>query len=155
MKFKDLALAASAALLLSGAGMAVAQEGGWHHGGGEGMELLHGVSLTDAQRDQVHSIEKTGRTQMKPLMRQMFKIHEQISSDLLAGATAEQLTSLMQQEESLRNQMDAERLALAVQVRGVLTPDQLTQAATQHAKLAALHQEEHALMSTGEAAPAQ
>ncbi len=146
MTTKSAMLAAALVGAMSLAAAAVAEPmGGWHHGG-EGMEFLHGLSLTDAQRDQVHSIEKAGWEQMRPIMKQMHALHEQIATGLLSGATADQLTTLVQQEETLRNQMDAEHLSLAMQVRGVLTPEQLSQASTQHAKLTALHQQEHELM---------
>jgi Spy/CpxP family protein refolding chaperone len=150
-----LAAAAVAAGVISVSALAIAEpmQGGWHHGGG-GMELLHGLSLTDAQKEQVKSIEQADREQMRPVMHQLHSLHEQIETGLLSGATADQLGSLVQQEETLRNQMDAAHLGLAVQIRGVLTPEQLTQASTQHAKLVALHEQEHELMRGGEP-PAQ
>jgi len=155
MKLRNLAVAAVAAGSISIYAVAGAEpmQGGWHHGGG-GMEMLHGLALTDAQKDQVKSIEKADREQMRPIMHQLHSLHEQIETGLLSGATADQLGALVQQEETLRNQMDAAHLSLAMQIRGVLTPEQLAQASTQHAKLAALHEQEHELMRGGEP-PAQ
>jgi len=153
MKFKAILLAAGLGLAVVGVGAARAEHegGGWHHGGE--LAFLHGLNLTDAQKAQVKEIEHTGWAQMKPIMTQMHTIHEQIVSGFLAGQTSEQLSSLISQEEGLRTQMDNARLASALQIRGILTPAQLSQASDTHTKLAALHEQEHEVMSHDEAAP--
>ncbi len=134
--------AAALALSLS-ANAAFAQAphaGGWHH---EGMEFLRGVTLTDAQKEQIHTIAEASMPSMKPLMMQDHTLHEQYESALLAGATSTQLSGIISQEEALKTQMDTQRLNLDLQIRGVLTPDQLAQASATSAKLAALHEQEH------------
>ena len=147
MKFKHLVLAAATAGLLT-AGAARAQpegHGGWHH---DGMEILHGLDLTDAQKTEVHKIMQANWSQMKPVMQQMHAIHEQIVTKLTAaGAVSEaDLTPLVQQEETLRNQMDEGRLSTALQIRGLLTPAQLAKAASTHQQLEALHEQERAVV---------
>jgi Spy/CpxP family protein refolding chaperone len=149
MKFKHLALVAATAGLLT-LGVARAQpaehgHGGWHH---DGLEILHGLDLTDAQKAEVHKIAKANWAQMKPIMEQMHSIHEQIVTKLTTtGAVTEaDLTPLVQQEETLRSQIDTARLSTVLQVRGLLTPAQLSKAASVHQQLEALHEQERAVV---------
>jgi Spy/CpxP family protein refolding chaperone len=144
MKFKHLALGLATAGMLT-AGAALAQpHGDWHH---DGMEILHGLNLTDAQKAEVHKIAEANWAQMKPVMQQMHSIHEQIVGKLTGTAAVSQadLTPLLQQDEQLRSQVDAARLSTALQIRGLLTPQQLTKAASMHQQLEALHAQERAI----------
>jgi Spy/CpxP family protein refolding chaperone len=150
MNFKNTALAiAAAGMLAAGVAHAQPEHGGWHH---SDMEFLHGVTLTDAQKTQLHTIMQTTWSQTKPIMQQMHKIHDQIITDLLGAnaVTQDQLTPLVQQEEQLRAQIDAAKLSTALQVRGLLTQEQLAKASTVHQQLEALHAQEHEVMSSGE-----
>lgn len=150
MKLRHTLFAVVASVALAGSGLARAQmmDHGFHHG--EGMEFLEGLNLTDAQKQQVHDIEKSAWAQAKPAMEQLRTLHNQIISQVLtAGTTAEQIQPLLQQVETLRSQLDSARLATGLQLRAVLTPEQLTQAASTHEKLEALHDEEHAVMTGG------
>jgi Spy/CpxP family protein refolding chaperone len=121
-----------------------------HHGGmGHGLGFLRGVTLTDAQQAQLHEITHANWTQIKPVMKQLRAIHGQII-DQLAGAgavNAAQLGSLQQQASQLRSQIDAQNLNMAIQVRGILTPTQIAQAAQLHQQLGALHDQERSLMN--------
>jgi Spy/CpxP family protein refolding chaperone len=152
MKFRQTMMAAGVALAVSGVALAQPMGGEFHHGGG--MEFLHGLNLTDAQKAQLKEIHQAGWKQMKPIMTQMRSIHEQMVNRMLASGevTAEALSPLVQQEETLRNQMDAIHLSQTLQMRALLTPEQLAQAASTHAKLETLHQQEHAVMA-GEEMP--
>jgi len=151
MNFKPILLAAGLTLALSAAALAE-HGGGWHHGPDD-LAFLHGLTLTDAQKSAVHDALRANWAQMKPLMEKIHATHEQIETGFLAGQTAEQLSTLVAQEEALRTQMDSLRLANAVKLRGILTPAQLSQAAQTHAKMAALHAEERAVMGHGELTP--
>jgi Spy/CpxP family protein refolding chaperone len=157
MKFKHMMVAATAAIALSAAGAAMAHPGGdWHGGEGHGgMEILHSLSLTDAQKEQAHQIEHASWAQSKPVMEQMHAVHEQIATALLASGTvtADSLAPLVQQEEQLRTQLDQQRLNTMLQIRALLTPEQLTQAAATHQKLAALHEQEHEVMHASDTSP--
>lgn len=157
MKFRKILIATAAACLVSASGIAVAQpemgshmEGGWHHG--EGMEMLHSLNLTAMQKEHAHEIGHTAWTQSKPLMEQMHALHEQVTTQMLASgaATAEQFAPVMQQEQALRAQLDTIHLNTVLQIRALLTPEQLSQAASTHAKMEALHAQEHAVMQEGE-----
>jgi len=152
MKFRQMMMAAGVALAVSGVALGQPMGGEFHHGGG--MEFLHGLNLTDAQKAQMKSLHQAGWKQMKPIMTQLRSIHEQMVNRMLASGevTAEALSPLVQQEESLRNQMDAIHLSQTLQMRALLTPEQLAQAASTHAKLETLHQQEHAVMA-GEEGP--
>jgi Spy/CpxP family protein refolding chaperone len=144
MTIKHMALAIAAAGMLT-AGVARAQPA--HEGHHEGFEILRGVDLTDSQQTQVHQLMKSTWSQMKPVMEQMHSIHEQIIGDLTGSANVsqEQLAPLMQQEEQLRSQIDAAKISTALQIRGLLTPEQLTKAASIHQQLSALHEQEKAV----------
>jgi Spy/CpxP family protein refolding chaperone len=140
-------LVATTALLAFG-GIAAAQPA-WHGHGA--MELLRGVTLTDAQKAQIKTIEETARAQTKPVMEQERAIHEQIVAALLGsnGVTAADLAPLVQQEQALRGQLDQHMVDAALQVRGVLTPSQLADASAKHQQLVALHEQEHAVLHEG------
>jgi Spy/CpxP family protein refolding chaperone len=145
MNLRHLTIAAATTCALTAAGFAVAQPMGWHHGGpgGGDMEFLHGLNLTDAQKDQAKTIEKSAWSQTKPLVEQLHTLHEQYVTTLLtANSTQAQAAAIQQQEESVHNQLDAAKLATAFQLRALLTPEQLSQAADLHSKLEALHQQE-------------
>ena len=152
MKLRHTLIAVAAACGLAAAGTALAQpmgghmEGGFHHG--DGMELLHSLTLTDIQKKQAHQIGKNAWTQSKPIMEQLHAIHEQMETQLLtAGSiTADQLSPTVQKEEALRSQLDQIHLNTVLQIRALLTPEQLSQAASTHQKLEALHEQERAVM---------
>jgi Spy/CpxP family protein refolding chaperone len=158
MNLRHLTIAAAATCALTAAGVAAAQPMGWHHGGpgGGDMEFLHGLNLTDAQKDQAKTIEKSAWAQAKPLMEQLHTLHEQFITTLLtAGSTQVQAAAIQQQEESVRAQLDTDRLGTALQLRALLTPEQLSQAADLHSKLEALHQQEHDVIESAHSAAEQ
>jgi Spy/CpxP family protein refolding chaperone len=154
MKIRQILIAAAATCAISaGAAIAHPEGGGWGHG--EGMEILHSLNLTDAQKEQVHGIEKAAWAQARPIMEQMHAVHEQLATALLASGnvTADQLAPMVTQEEQLRTQMDQMHLNTVLQVRALLTPEQLAQAGAVHQKLAALHDQEHAVIRASQSAP--
>ena len=148
---KTIMRAGVVAGLLAGA---AAQAQGMHPGGRGGMHqgylgFLQGVTLTDAQQAKMHDIMHASWQQLKPQMQQLRALREQIGGDLAstAAVSAAQLVALQQQAQTLQNQLDQARLATAMQVRALLTQDQLSQSASVHAQLATLHQQEHAVLS--------
>ena len=130
---------------LIGCGVASAQPGpgGWHHGGG----LLEGVTLTENQQAQVHALMQSEHQSTRSLRQQVHAIHEQIETTLLSSGnvTEATLAPLQQQEASLMQQLEAEHLSSQIAIRNLLTADQLTQAASTHAKMVSLHDQERAL----------
>ena len=151
MTFKQTLIAAAAVCALGASNVAFAHPMDDHHGM-EGMEILHSLNLTDAQKTAVHEAEHTGWSQAKPIMAEMRKVHEQIATALTTAGTvtAEQLAPMVTQEEQLRTQLDQIHVATMVQIRNLLTPEQVTQAAAMHEKLAALHEQEHEIMGQPE-----
>jgi Spy/CpxP family protein refolding chaperone len=141
---------------LAVAGVARAQ---MHHdfmgGPGGGMEFLHGLNLSDEQKSEMKTIGKANWETMRPLMKQEHALHEQEINQLLTSGsvTAEQMQPIMAQEEALRTQIDTARMNMMVQMRGILTADQLSAAATKHAQIEQLHEQEHALMGAPPDAP--
>lgn len=124
---------------------AVAQPGpgGWHHGS----VLLDGVTLTDSQTTRLHALMQAGRADSQSLRDQIRTVHEQIDTALLSSGTVTEATlaPLLLQQEALAQQLDAKRLSSQVAIRNLLTPDQMAAAASMHAKLVSLHEQEHAL----------
>src|ERR1700722_14992903 len=83
------------------------------HGHGMGMhgadsEILAGISLTDAQKTQIQSIRQAGWAAARPVMQQLHATDEQIRDLLLTpgAVNTAQLTSLRQQQSTLRGQLD-------------------------------------------------
>jgi Spy/CpxP family protein refolding chaperone len=152
MKFWTIGTTAALACGLAIAGVASAQpHGEWGHGPGE-LGFLHGVALTEEQKAQVKSIEQASWASMKPLMEKLRTAHEAQVTKLLGSGTvtAETLQADVAQEESLRQQIDAIHTSTAIQLRNVLTSEQLAQAASKHAQIEQLHEQEHALMGQPE-----
>jgi periplasmic protein CpxP/Spy len=108
------------------------QSGGRMHGDVLGFgPLLRALTLTESQHAQVHDALTTYRTTVQPLWRQMRTARQQLT-DVLVSATPLDPSALQtaeQQLASLHDQLLQARVTLAEAVRGVLTPDQLTQAA--------------------------
>ncbi len=142
MRFPKILLT-TAVIAFSGAAFAQGFHGGHHEDA-----LFHGVNLTDAQKDQIRTIEKAGWAQAKPTMEQVHALHEQIVARMLApGALSEaDLAPLVTQEEQLRNQLDQIKLNSGLQMRAVLTASQLADAAAKHTQLVSLHEQERAVV---------
>jgi hypothetical protein len=152
MKLKLIGLSAAMVAGLALAGNAGAQPPGeFMHGrmGGPGMEFLHGLNLTDAQKTEARQIEKSTWESTKPLMEKLRTLHEARITALLgtAAVTAETLKPGVAEEEALREQIDAIHLNAMLQLRGLLSADQLADAAAKHTQIEQLHEQEHALMA--------
>jgi len=121
--------------------------GGWHGGGWHGDGMLDGVTLTDSRKTQLHALMKTARQNGRPLHEQMRQVHEKIDALLFStdSVTEAQLAPLVQQEASLMQQVEQQHIENELAIRNLLTPDQLSKAASTHTQLVALHQQERAL----------
>jgi Spy/CpxP family protein refolding chaperone len=143
---KKFAFGAALAGALLMAGAAIAQpHGEWGHGP---FEFLHGLNLSEAQQAQVHQIMKSAWANEKPIMEKLRAAHQaEITALLAAGnVTADSVAPTLAQEDSLRQQLDQAHVATALQIRAVLTPEQLAAAASKYAQIEQLHEQEHALM---------
>ncbi|HLZ64636.1 MAG TPA: periplasmic heavy metal sensor [Aliidongia sp.] len=145
---KKMLVAALFAAVVPFAALAAPGGHGGHHGHQHGaFGFLQGVTLTAEQKTQIHQIMQSSWNSAKPLAQQLHADRQQIS-DLLAngGAVTEaQLSSIQQQAAQVRQQLDSQRLATALQIRALLTPAQLAQSAQMHQQLATLHQQERAV----------
>lgn len=110
--------------------------GGYGMGSGQGgfgmmlPLLVKGAGLTDAQQAQVKQIVESHRPPFQGLLSQLRTAREQLAEKLYAPGPvkAEDLAPLMQQIGQLRGQLTQEGLQVALEIRGVLTPEQLAKA---------------------------
>ena len=112
------------------------------------MLVLRQVNLTPAQQSKLHQIMETSSSQALPLMKQLHAIHEQIADKLLStdALSATDITPLQQQETAIHQSLDQKMLATALQIRGLLTPEQLAKAADLHKRLKAAMAQIDAIM---------
>jgi Spy/CpxP family protein refolding chaperone len=123
-------------------------------GGGPGgplapiMLLIRGVGLTDAQQAQVRQIVAGHRPRFEALRTQLRVASEQLAEKLYAAGpvSIDDVAPLRQQVSQLRDQMGQEALQTALEVRGVLTPDQLAKAAQIRQRLRELRGEMRSLV---------
>ncbi len=116
--------------------------------GRDGMsEILAAVPLSDAQKQQIQAIHRAARAQNVSVMAQLRTLQQQMAQTMFSsGAVTEaQLLPLVQQQESLRQQLDVSRMQTAIAIRNLLTSAQLAQATAAQAQLAALHQQERTI----------
>ena len=105
--------------------------------------LLRGVKLTDEQRTQVQKIMSSHRPTFEKLFKQLREVQEEMSNKLLAsGKIQEQdLAPQVQKMVQLRSQLAQEGLKSVLEVRAILTPEQLAKAAKLKQRMDALRAE--------------
>jgi Spy/CpxP family protein refolding chaperone len=108
---------------------------GFHRGGAQGRMgfpfMLRALNLTDDQKAQVKQVMANHRDTLHQLYTQMRTAHDDMSNQLVSSAALQEsdLSPQVQQISSLRSQIAAEILKMTLEIRGVLTPDQLARAA--------------------------
>jgi|SRR5713226_1606630 len=115
---------------------------GFHSRGGMSSPLmLRGLNLTDDQKAQVKQIMANHRSTLHNLFSQLRTAQEGMSDKLLSSTSlqASDLTSDTQQISLLRNQIADESLKMTLEIRGVLTPDQLAKAAQIRQQMQSMH----------------
>jgi len=119
-------------------------------GGGFGREpgmffpaILHNLNLTPDQMQQVRTILDGHRSTFHTLFPQLRDAQQGLAGKLVSTdpVTLADLTPRIQRVADLRKQLMQEGVNVALEVRAVLTPDQLTQAAQIQQRMEALHQE--------------
>jgi Spy/CpxP family protein refolding chaperone len=105
--------------------------------------VLKGIDLTAEQEKQVHNIMKAHRATFRSLFRELQGAHKDAADKLFApgNVQAEDLATQMQRVAQIREQLMQEGLKVALEVRGVLTPEQLTKAAEIKDRMRSLHTE--------------
>ena len=126
---------------------------GWGHGGDEVFLplLVRGVGLTEAQQAQVRKIVASHRQKFETLLRELKAAREQLAEKLYASGPvkAEDLAPLTEQIGKLREPLMQESLQVALEVRKVLTPDQLAKAKQRWQRLNELRAEMRNLLKEG------
>lgn len=129
------------------------RDAGWERGG-DAMslpQLVRGVGLTEAQRAQIRQIVANHRPKFEALQRQLRAAREQLDEKLYAPGPvkAEDLAPLTQQIGKLREPLMQESLQVALEVRKVLTPEQLAKAKQRQQRLNELRTEMRKLLEEG------
>jgi Spy/CpxP family protein refolding chaperone len=118
-----------------------------------GGRMLHALDLSADQKQQVQDILTAHRTRVGPPLANEKAARKVIADKLLSSpAIAQQdLDSLVQQESETHAALVRERLAVAGEVRNLLTPAQLQKAATIRTGMAKLHVQMHQLLGKPDA----
>ena len=145
----SLVIAAIASTVLWGATAFAQGPGpGWHgHGHGGAGAVLRTVGLTDAQKEQIHQIYASHRSELRTLYQQLGAARRQMAQNLYGPTppTAADVASMNQ----LRNQMAQTRLQIALEIRNVLTPEQLAKATQTTQQMGQLRDQMRSLMKPG------
>src|SRR5438445_394920 len=104
---------------------------------------MQAARLTADQQKQVGQILQSNRSRTALLIQQLQLMHEQIANKLLAPGTisASDLAPLEDQAARLDAQIQRQALSASVQIRSILTTDQIARMAQFHQKMSALQQQ--------------
>jgi Spy/CpxP family protein refolding chaperone len=105
--------------------------------------MLQGITLTSDQKTAVDAILKSHQQTDQPLMDQLHSEHEELTAKLLSSGdvSLSDLTPLEQQSAQTEQQLNQDMLKAALEVKAVLTADQLSTAAQNQQKLEQIHSE--------------
>ena len=147
----NLAIAAIVASILWSATASGEGGGPGRHGMGWGGPILRSVGLTDAQKTQIHQIIASHRSQFHALREQLRAARSQLGDQLYGTnpVTAATLAPLAQQIDKVREQLAQERLQVSLEIRGVLTSDQLAKATQIRLRLNQLRSQMRTLLNPG------
>jgi len=103
--------------------------------------MLHALDLSADQKQKVQDILTAHRTSLGPLVANERAAKQALADKLLGTGTVtpQDLDVLVQQESQARTALMRERLAAALQVRSILTSEQIRKAATIRAGMKDLH----------------
>lgn len=152
---RGLAGALVGVLLLAAAGPALAQAPGREpsmRGGGRGdgelWLMIRASNLTPEQQTRVRAILSAHRKSASPLVEQLRQAQQELGTKLLAPGQvqAADLQPQLQRISQLRDQLAQDSAAAALEVRAVLTPEQLARVAQTKDRLKQLREEMRQLM---------
>jgi Spy/CpxP family protein refolding chaperone len=105
--------------------------------------MLQGISLTSDQQTAIDAILKSHQQTAQPLMDQLHREHEELTAKLLSSGqvSLSNLTPLEQQSVETEQQLNQDMLKAALEVKAVLTADQLATAGRNQQKLEQIHTE--------------
>lgn len=100
--------------------------------------MLRESNLSEEQQTKLHGILDANRNETKPLTEKLRSTKDEIASKMLGSGkvSAADLKSLQKQAEDLQHQIDSKSIDASLQIRSMLTPDQLSKAAGMHQKMA-------------------
>ncbi len=110
--------------------------------------LLRGLGLTEDQQAQVRQIVANHRPEFRRLAGEIRSAREALSAKLYASNPVgpADLAPLTEQIARLQGQLSQQRLQVALEIRGVLTPEQLAKAAQTRQRLIELRKEMRGLL---------
>ncbi|MDE2179853.1 MAG: periplasmic heavy metal sensor [candidate division NC10 bacterium] len=110
--------------------------------------LVRGAGLTETQQAQLKQLVTTHRPRFDAIQRQLRAAREQLIEKLYTPGPlkAEDLTSLTQQIGKVRESLAHESLQVALEIRKMLTPDQLAKAKQRLQRLNELRAEMRSLL---------
>ena len=110
--------------------------------------LLKGVDLTPAQETQVKDLMTAQRENFRTLFKQLRAAHEEMANKLFTPGEvkAEDLAPQTQRITQLREHLMKDGLNVMLEVRKILTPEQLAKAAQIKERMQALHEEMRSLL---------
>ena len=114
------------------------------------MMLTRQANLTSDQQAKVHSIMRSNFSQAQPLLKQLRGVHDQIADKLMSTGTVSvsDLAPLQAQETQIQQQLDSQMMSTALQIRGLLSKEQLTRIANLHNQLKSLRTQIDELLGT-------
>ena len=114
------------------------------------MMLTRQANLTSDQQAKVHNIMRSNFAQAQPLLKQLRGVHDQIADKLMSTGTVSvsDLAPLQAQETQIQQQLDSQMMSTALQIRGLLSKEQLTRIANLHNQLKSLRAQIDALLGT-------
>ena len=146
---KSLVASALALALTSGSvafGYGMRGGGGCGGGHGDGMlpgggRLLHALDLSADQKEKVQDIFAAHAPRFHALMANQKAAKQAIADELLGAGTVSQqdVDAAAQQASQATTDLMHERLAVALEVRNILSPEQIQKAATIRSRMKQLH----------------
>ena len=142
-----LLIAAAAPALAQGPGRESSMRGGGR-GDGELWLMIRSANLTPEQQTRVRAILAAHRTSARPLIEQLRQAQQELGTKLLAPGQvqAADLQPQLQRISQLRDQLAQDSASAALEVRAVLTPEQLARVVLTKDRLKQLREEMRQLM---------
>jgi len=115
---------------------------------GELWLMIRAANLTPEQQAKVHGILSTHRAATRPLVEQLRQVQQELGAKLLAPGPLRpaDLQPQLGRVGQLRDQLAQDGALAALEVRAVLTPEQLARAAQTKERLSQLREEMRQLM---------
>ena len=109
--------------------------------------LLRGANLTADQKSQVQQIMANHRATFRDLFGQLRAAQDQMANKLFSAGRLQEadLAPQVQQIAQVRNQLAEEGLRVVLEIRGVLTPEQLAKASQLKSQMQSLHSQMRSL----------